>query len=269
MLRPKGRHFHTAEVWKDGMYIFGGKSNGYMNDFYRFDLITHVWTTVSVVSGRPPSKRFGHSSVYWGNAMWIYGGFDDFGYKSDELYQYRFDTKIWHKITYTIAQPSEGLPIRLEKYQHTAVVYNDAMYTFGGRGDKKEHFCSDLLKYCFNTCTWARVIVKGKIPTPRWGHTVLVNQGKMYLTGGCDFVLNFNDVYKFKFGTSTWSKLDAGDFDPRFFHSACVHKDRMFIFAGRNIHDYLFDALYYYKFGNVLTLFFSLHITDCASVLYN
>uniref|UniRef100_A0A6B2LB05 Uncharacterized protein n=1 Tax=Arcella intermedia TaxID=1963864 RepID=A0A6B2LB05_9EUKA len=231
------------------MYIFGGKSSSYMNDFYRFDLVNHSWSAVEVVSGRAPSKRYGHIAEVWGNSMWVYGGYDDFGYKSDELYQFRFDTKIWHKINYVVAQPQSGPVIHLEKYQHTGNVYNDGLYVFGGRCDKKEFFGNDLLKYCFATGTWAKVVVKGRVPSPRWGHKTVVYNGKMYLTGGCDYVVNFNDMFKFKFETSTWSKVDVGDFDPRFFHSACIHQDRMLIFAGRNIHDYLFDSLYSYNLG--------------------
>jgi hypothetical protein len=51
-------------------------------------LETHVWTAITAISGRPPSKRYGHSLVFWGNSLWVYGGFDDFGYKSDELFQF-------------------------------------------------------------------------------------------------------------------------------------------------------------------------------------
>ena len=34
---PRGRHFHTSVSYKGKMYIFGGKSNGYMADIWAFD----------------------------------------------------------------------------------------------------------------------------------------------------------------------------------------------------------------------------------------
>lgn len=81
--------------------------------------------------------------------MWIYGGYDDFGYKCDDLFQYRFDTKLWQHIkTYTVV-PEDQPRLYLERYNHTAVVYQDSMYIFGGRGDKKEEFNNDLLQYNF------------------------------------------------------------------------------------------------------------------------
>jgi hypothetical protein len=35
---PTGRHFHSAVVYKQTMYVFGGASNAYYNDLYSFDL---------------------------------------------------------------------------------------------------------------------------------------------------------------------------------------------------------------------------------------
>lgn len=174
---PKGRHFHTANVYNGGMFIFGGKNNSYMNDLWRFDLgvfsfacivtsiETHVWTQLVPVSGRPPSKRYGHSVVFWGNSMWVYGGFDDFGYKSDELFQFNLgmpapsfsdlisfsESKMWHKIE-TFRMQTYDTPLLLEKYQHTAVVANNSMFVWGGRGDKKQDFSNELLQYTFGTC---------------------------------------------------------------------------------------------------------------------
>jgi hypothetical protein len=34
---PAGRHFHSAVVYEKNLYIFGGKSNGYKNDLYKYD----------------------------------------------------------------------------------------------------------------------------------------------------------------------------------------------------------------------------------------
>lgn len=59
---PKGRHFHTVVKYQHSLWIFGGKSNGYQNDFFEFDLVTHTWSNV-VFNGRPPSARFGKKTL--------------------------------------------------------------------------------------------------------------------------------------------------------------------------------------------------------------
>ncbi len=51
---------------------------------------TNTWTQQEYHSGKPPSKRYGHSAVVYSNCMYVFGGYDDFGYKSNELYEYRF-----------------------------------------------------------------------------------------------------------------------------------------------------------------------------------
>ena len=42
---PKGRHFHACVQYNNALYVFGGKSNGYMNDLHCFDLSTRVLAT--------------------------------------------------------------------------------------------------------------------------------------------------------------------------------------------------------------------------------
>jgi len=67
-------------------YVFGGKSNGYLNDVWTFDIGTsafspiHIiyvlayiekveWKLIKTSGSRTPSKRYGHSAVLWGGCM--------------------------------------------------------------------------------------------------------------------------------------------------------------------------------------------------------
>jgi len=48
--KPKGRHFHTAIIHASKMFVFGGKSNGYMNDLFYLDLgMFHAFWVEKVV----------------------------------------------------------------------------------------------------------------------------------------------------------------------------------------------------------------------------
>ena len=49
----------------------------------------------------------------------------------------------------------------------------------------------------------------------------------------------FNDMHEFDFQTKTWSKVDAqGDApSPRFFHSAVLYNDAIYIIGGRELID--------------------------------
>lgn len=65
---------------------------------------TKTWTQQEYHSGKPPSKRYGHSAVVYSGCMYVFGGYDDFGYKSNELFEYRFGTCHW---VYSMCYDSE------------------------------------------------------------------------------------------------------------------------------------------------------------------
>ena len=36
--KPNGRHFHSSVIYEKNLYIFGGKSNGYKNDLFKYSI---------------------------------------------------------------------------------------------------------------------------------------------------------------------------------------------------------------------------------------
>jgi len=88
---PDGRLFHTAVLHNGSMYVFGGNSNGYYNDLQRFHLETQRWTLIHQEGGDPPpSPRYGHSAVVFGDSMYIFGGYDKDGFACNDLHEYNF-----------------------------------------------------------------------------------------------------------------------------------------------------------------------------------
>jgi len=89
---PKGRQFHTAVIYEDWMYIFGGNSNGYYNDLHRFHLDLCQWEEVVPRSdpSQTPTPRAGHSAVVYDRHMYVFGGYDKFGMSCNDLYQLNF-----------------------------------------------------------------------------------------------------------------------------------------------------------------------------------
>ena len=97
------------------------------------------------------------------------------------------DKNEWSKI------PTLGTPP--ERYHHSAVVFEGSLYVFGGFQGY-----DDLYEYRFGSRTWSVVNTKGAPPNPRWGHRAVTVKRYMFVFGGCDLVINYNDVHRYHFG---------------------------------------------------------------------
>ena len=49
---PTARHSHSAVIWKQSLFIFGGYDGSYRNDFYEFNFSTKTWHQVSFITLR-------------------------------------------------------------------------------------------------------------------------------------------------------------------------------------------------------------------------
>ncbi|EDV22741.1 uncharacterized protein TRIADDRAFT_58623 [Trichoplax adhaerens] len=96
----EGRVSHTAVVNDGYMWVFGGYAlkQTLLNDFIKFDLKDSIWSAVSPNSSYAmPSRRYGHSSVAYKDAIFIYGGQYD-GKIFNELWIYNITSNIWSLI---------------------------------------------------------------------------------------------------------------------------------------------------------------------------
>lgn len=231
---PEARQFHSAVLHHGYMYVFGGTGNTTYNDLHRYHIDTQTWSKVKT-RGSVPSKRYGHTAVVLGDSMYIFGGFDQaYGLARNDLYTLNLVTMEWKLMK------TEGI-IPKDLYHHCAVVHQGSMYVCGGCGP----LVPELLEYRFGSNTWSVVNTTGGPRTARWGCAAAVCQGVMLLCGGRDAVGNFGDLYEFHFESFSWIQTSGSHgISPRFFHSAIVHDDYMYIFGGRNLYHFSFSDLY-------------------------
>jgi Galactose oxidase, central domain/Kelch motif len=125
---PCPRSLHSAVIWNDSLYIFGGY-NGHVrvNDFHAYSFGTRRWSPVlpAAHSGMPPSPRDRHVSVVHGNTLYIFGGFDGTS-RTNDFYGFDFSSMTWREIV-----PRTGRPPS-ERHSHASVVHGNSMYVFGG-----------------------------------------------------------------------------------------------------------------------------------------
>lgn len=73
---PKERAGHSAVLYENSIYIFGGKDdeNFKLNDLWKFDLAARTWTNLETATGTAPMARAGHTANVYEGKMFIFGG---------------------------------------------------------------------------------------------------------------------------------------------------------------------------------------------------
>ncbi len=122
---PTGRNFHTA-IWTDTeMIIWGGDTaggpGGLADTGARYDPITDTWTSTNMTGA--PTARQGHTAVWTGTEMIIWGG-NDGTPLTDTGGIYNPSNDTWTSISTT------GAPTA--RFDHTAVWTGTEMVVWGG-----------------------------------------------------------------------------------------------------------------------------------------
>ena len=95
--KPCKRSGHSAVVYQDKMYIFGGVDDeiNRLNDLWEFDLKKKTWKELKVENG--PASRNSHSATLFLNYMIVFGGMHDLTKELNDLYAFNFTTQTWRR----------------------------------------------------------------------------------------------------------------------------------------------------------------------------
>lgn len=93
---PCQRASHSASVFKNKMYMFGGQDddNNKLCDLWEFDIDTQTWTQIELPDNSyKPCCRSGHSSNICHDKLYIFGGILELTKELNELIVFDFNTK--------------------------------------------------------------------------------------------------------------------------------------------------------------------------------
>jgi len=208
---PTARDSHTA-VWTGSrMVVWGGYNtvNGTdLGDGWRYDPTADACTTVSAVGA--PSARSGHTAIWTGNAMIVWGGS---GISTELQTGGRYDPTgdAWTTMT-TVDAPSA-------RYGHTAVWTGTQMIVSGGEGSAGG--VGDFLfpvtggRYDPAADTWTPTAAGAWAPTARKNHLAFWTGAEMLVSSGD----NRLSPYYYFFGMTSakydpaldvWTPINAG-----------------------------------------------------------
>jgi hypothetical protein len=199
--KPTARDFHSAVIYGDYLYIFGGDdvAAGYLQDTHRLDLGTLAWSGALTTSGTKPAARYVHSAVVHDNYMYVFGGLSSSYYQ--DTHRLNLDTLEWSgELTTTGTKPTG-------RFGHTARVYGDYMYVFGGQ-DTVTGKLQDTHKLNLDTLEWSgELTTTGTKPVGRQALTMGINGDFLYVFGGYGATTGYlSDTHRLNLVDLTWGK---------------------------------------------------------------
>lgn len=147
---PTCCNFPMAVV-DDSMYVFSGQSGAKItNNLYQFKFKDRLWIrirTSHLLRGTPaaPQRRYGHTMVPYRRALYVYGGSAD-GILDNEVHCFDVDSRSW-----SVIQPAPESFIPPGTVFHSAAVWNNGLYIFGGTLDSLSNRSGDLYRFSLST----------------------------------------------------------------------------------------------------------------------
>jgi N-acetylneuraminic acid mutarotase len=195
---PAQRRAHTACLYKNGIYVFGGGDGAQaLNDIWRLDVSDMTKMSWKLISGpssadgrspvtgkesRPKARGY-HTANMVGGKLIIYGGSDGVECFND-VWVYNVETHLWKAVQ---------IPITFRRLSHTATIVGSYLFVVGGHdGDQ---YCNDVLLLNLVTMTWDRRRVYGLPPSGRGYHGAVLHDSRLLMIGGFDGNEVFGDVF--------------------------------------------------------------------------
>jgi len=171
---PSGRRNHTA-VWTGSeMIVWGGDGlTGVSGSGGRYDPALDSWSPIDASGGLAPLARTGHTAVWSGTEMIVWGGIDGGQVPLRDGSRYDPSTDTWTPLTLDDA-PSRRL-------DHAAVWTGSEMIVWGGR-DARYEFATGG-RYDPSTDQWTATTKTGA-PSRRSNHTAVWSGTEMIVWGG-------------------------------------------------------------------------------------
>lgn len=273
-LQPSELNTHTCINYNNSIYIFCGLDDLDASTLlFHYDLKKRHWKALRC-TGEIPEGRFGNSTCVYNNFMFIIGGVDvdqkEMFYKLDLMslewrrmnWPFELGTSFQSSVVYEDLLIICGKRLWIfdliderwiekngcdySRSGHSAVVYKDKMFCFGGKNDQQVYF-NDLWSLDLEKYEWTRMKRNyGDIPSKRAFHSAVVHDDKMYIVGGSYYETSYigkhvkqfskvlyNDVYEYHFGLQQWRRIDLALGSRLFLHTCIKSGNSMILFGGK------------------------------------
>lgn len=173
-------------------------------------------------------SRTGHTMAASEGNLYIFGGTN---YESMNNELWRFNEK-----EFVLMQPQGHIITPRSSCKSCESPEDGLIYFYGGYSSKKDNCFDDLYCYTPSTNHIKRIQLTGCPPPRRSDHSLVKHGNFLYIFGGCDDQLKYNQLFRIDLKTQTISLVEEyGEVPvPRFGHSANVIGTSMYVFGGWN-----------------------------------
>ena len=187
-----------------------------------------------LASGKFPSARGGHSTVVFEGKLIVFGGHY---HKGDGVFVYENDTYVLNLRTlkWKLVRTKGDVP--RPRYGHSATVFGEEMYVFGGRGKGGKNF-RDMDCLNLKTMTWRKIRSANALPPGRSGHSTTLIGDKLVIFGGFDGKHTLDDLWVFNISTTTWMRPKTTGRGPKSSHGhTCILSEEggLVVFGGYHV----------------------------------
>uniref|UniRef100_W5M0W6 Kelch repeat-containing protein n=1 Tax=Lepisosteus oculatus TaxID=7918 RepID=W5M0W6_LEPOC len=228
---PSGRWGHTlCPIGSQTAILIGGQGSRMQfckDPMWKLCTEDLSWVAAETIADGPtPDCRIGHTATFdpEKKRIYVFGGSKNKKWFNDV---HILDTVSWR---WTMVEAQGKVP---PLAYHTCSLFRGELFVLGGvfpRPHPEPDGCSDSL-YIFNPelGIWYQPIVLGDRPAPRSGHSACVIRGKIYIFGGWDTPICYNDTHALDLGLMEFSAVEVRGAppSPRSFFFSCCSKSEM------------------------------------------
>ncbi|KAK9729796.1 Laminin EGF domain [Popillia japonica] len=246
---PPGSASHGAAVWRDSLYIVAGERYNTGKILYTYDFNGNIWETHHY--GEGPPSRYAHSTVLYGDKIFIYGGIVGNRGPTSELWAFDISAKIWENVTVKAVTCSGTYvdcgPLKIAGHTATVVINEnnkkaDRMVVIFGYSPYFG-FLNTVQEYYFGTREWHIVNTTGYPVKGGYGHTASWDPytSKIYVYGGDvsesqSAQILSKILYSYDPYLQVWMLLSDAP-SARFLHTATFVSPGLMLVFGGNTHN--------------------------------
>lgn len=214
---PAARCYGTAAALSDNIYFMGGYNGGYHKTVYKYNITSQTWTSVQPLN----SIRSSASATVWDGKIYVGGGWNGSGFsKSFEVYDPSLDK--WTDIPETMTTGRFCLGI---------AAVNGIIYAIGGTASGTlVSSLATVEAYDIATQKWT---TKQPMPNARCAFGIAVYNDKIYVFGGKNGSIIYNNVLVYDPATDTWETKTTTMPTTKFGFGAAVVGSNIYLVNGK------------------------------------